>query len=35
MYNLAIPPDLVAGTYRLYFAVAGDPLDHWVTFVVD
>jgi hypothetical protein len=35
MYNLAIPSDLVAGTYRLYFAIAGDPLDHWVTFVVD
>ncbi len=33
-YNLKIPAGLAAGTYRLYFAVEGDPLDHWVTFTV-
>jgi ELWxxDGT repeat protein len=35
MYNLQIPTGLTKGTYRLYFSVAGDPLDHWVTFTVD
>jgi hypothetical protein len=34
MYNLKIPSGLAAGTYRLYFSVTGDPLDHWVTFEV-
>ncbi len=33
-YNLKIPKGLAAGTYRLYFSVAGDPLDHWVLFTV-
>jgi hypothetical protein len=33
-YNLKIPTTLAAGTYRLYFSAAGDPLDHWVTFTV-
>jgi hypothetical protein len=32
-YHLNIS-GLAAGTYRLYFSVAGDPLDHWVTFTV-
>ncbi len=34
LYNLQIPVGLAPGTYRLYFAVQGDPLDHWVTFTV-
>ena len=33
-YNMQIPVGLAAGTYRLYFSVAGDPLVHWVTFLV-
>jgi hypothetical protein len=35
MYSLHIPNGLAAGTYRLYFSVAGDPLAHWVAFTVD
>ncbi|MBV9125361.1 MAG: Ig-like domain repeat protein, partial [Planctomycetes bacterium] len=35
MYNLKIPQGLAAGTYRLYFSITSDPLDHWVTFTVD
>ncbi len=34
MFNLEIPGGLSAGTYRLYFAIQGDPLDHWVTCTV-
>jgi ELWxxDGT repeat protein len=33
-YDLKIPKGLAAGTYRLYFSVAGDPLWHWVAFTV-
>jgi uncharacterized repeat protein (TIGR03803 family)/parallel beta-helix repeat protein len=33
-FKLVTSTGLAAGTYRLYFSVAGDPLDHWVTFTV-
>jgi hypothetical protein len=34
MFNLVTSKTMAAGTYRLYFAVAGDPLWHWVTFAI-
>jgi hypothetical protein len=34
MYNLQVPTGLSAGTYRLYFSITGDPLEHWVSFTV-
>jgi hypothetical protein len=33
-FNLKIPDDLAAGTYLLFFTVAGDPVQHSVQFTV-
>jgi hypothetical protein len=34
VYDLQTTRDMTAGTYRIYFQVAGDRLCHWVTFTL-